>query len=89
MARAGPRLEPHIAEIERGAAEIKGHDVVEFVISRADTHARQRSSNRALWLGCPFEAFEQRQGSVPAWYIRQVACHRDWGTSHQGRGASC
>jgi hypothetical protein len=30
---------------------------------------RQRSSNRVSWLGWPFEAFEQRQASVPTWYI--------------------
>ena len=36
----GPRLEHQIAEIERGAPEIKRHDVVELVITQADTHVR-------------------------------------------------
>jgi hypothetical protein len=36
-----PGLEHQIAEIERGAAEVKWHDAVELVIARAETHVRR------------------------------------------------
>jgi len=46
IARAGPPLEHHIAEIEWGAAEIKGHDVVEFAFSLGSNPATPTALSR-------------------------------------------
>jgi hypothetical protein len=40
IARAGPWLEHQVAEVQRGAAEIEGYDMVELVVSRVDVNVR-------------------------------------------------